>query len=245
MADERQGNYTNVASSAFQGAGTGAAVGSVVPVIGTAIGAAAGFVIGGVMGSLRAGKERRAFRREQARRRRVERRLHYLASPENFLANMNRLRAGYREEVASGAGPQMQQGVRSLVARRGLTGTGIGDTMLAQAQQAPEIEALRRAFGGAQELTQNQLQAEQFNASLGPYQEYLPPGLDPTTAQSIRNTAALFGQMRDPNKDFWGRPRSGITTGPTQQSLFPNSSTAPPTTQPIDYNSLFQYSGGF
>lgn len=236
------------AQTGAQGAQTGAAIGSIAGPIGTGAGAVIGFIAGGIIGGNRL---RRQQRREEARRRRLDRRLQYLSSPEHFFEEMNKLRAGYREQVAAGPGQQAQQGVRSLVARRGLTGTGIGDTMLAAAEQAPEIEALRQSFQGAQDLVGQQLANERFYGAQGPFpQGLLPQGLDAQTANSISAAGGIYSLLRDQKPTPFNRGQAPYQTStkPFQDSLFPSQQFGASTSQsvpPIDYDSLFQYSAGF
>src|SRR3989304_43559 len=103
-------------STAATGAGLGPAI---FPGIGTAVGAAVGFLWGGFAGG-------RAKAREARRKRKLEERIRFVTSPENFNAVFTQLTPLFRATIAQPIGAAVESATATENARRGLTGTGIG-----------------------------------------------------------------------------------------------------------------------
>lgn len=130
-------------SSGMQGAASGGSIGG-------PWGAIAGFVIGGFLGG---GKKKRAEKKQK----KLEKQLRVLASPEHLAATTKKLTPQFREQIAGGAGAELTGAIQTGVARRGLTGTGIGTALTAGAAAVPETMAFREALGQAQDVVGRQI----------------------------------------------------------------------------------------
>jgi len=119
-----------------------------------------GAVLGGLggMSSQKAAKTQ-AKRSRELLRRGVKRARQQL-TPEFLIKNAQKLNPLFRELVASGAGPQFQQNVASLLARRGLTGTGIGTALQGAALSAPGIFAAQQSIPVALQLAMARANAD-------------------------------------------------------------------------------------
>jgi hypothetical protein len=170
--------------------------------IGTGIGAVAGGIFGGLSGGK--GEDEAKKAKERQRQRAV-----VAASPGNLIENVRRVQPAVTNMIRSGIGPQFQSGVATNIARRGLTGTGIGTAMQNAALAAPGVFATQAAIPIAQQISSNQLGAE-----LG-----VPPFINPLTSTGQIFTPQTLGGLAG-------------TVG-TFSSLFPGKKAGPTSTLPL------------
>ena len=134
------------------GAATGASVGAAVGgPFGAGVGAAAGFVLGGLAG----GKAKDDAKKEQRRR---EQQILQLSSPQQILQNARKFQNQFGA-IAGLGGQALQSTVATNIARRGLTGTGLGTALTGAALSAPGIFATRDSLGRAQQTANLQVAA--------------------------------------------------------------------------------------
>lgn len=136
--------------SAMAGAQTGGSVGG-------PYGAIAGFVISGFMGGSKKKKMKQLAKKKQKR-------LQKLASPQHLADVTRQLTPLMRQDVAGGAGAELQQAIQTGVARRGLTGTGIGTALTAGASAVPEVMAFKMALGKSGDIVERQIGNEMGRA---------------------------------------------------------------------------------
>lgn len=193
-------------------------------------GAAAGFVIGGFLG----GKAKKKAKREQRQRNAEIRRI---SSPENYLATIKKLTPKFREQVASGMAPALQGSIASTLARRNLTGTGVGEAVRNLGQIVPGVEAGRMASQSAGDIINRQLRAltGERNVQSG------EPPVSVETGTQIAQIAALFRALGGGRQQ-----RNTPVSGPVEPAVRVDERTG----LPVDYStsSLFpqiQPSGRF
>lgn len=144
-------------SDIVQGAGTGAAAGAPAGPWGAAIGAGVGAVSGYFAGRSR----RKAEREQQALYHRATTNLGAKA----VMRLQRKLLPQFREQIAAGIGPQFSQQVADNLARHGLTGTGIGETIRDASYAVPGIEAFNQSLDRALQIKQAQSAAMLGRAS--------------------------------------------------------------------------------
>jgi len=140
--------------SGLAGAQTGGSMGG-------GYGAIAGFVIGGFMGG-------RAKKRAQKKEKKRQKQLKHLASPTHLAETTKELTPQFRQQIAGGAGAAMTGAIQTGVARRGLTGTGIGTALTAGAAAVPETMAFKEALGQAEGVINRQIEAKKGQAIYEP-----------------------------------------------------------------------------
>jgi hypothetical protein len=142
--------------SGLSGAQTGSAAGP--------WGALAGFVISGFMGGSRKGAMRKALAKKRHE-------LMGLASPKHLADVTQQLTPQFRQQVAGGAGAEASQAITDAVARRGLSGTGIGTALEGGAAAIPEIMAFKESLGTAKAVVTNQMNTARglAGSSVGEY----------------------------------------------------------------------------
>ena len=146
----------------------------------------------------------------KAQEQRIER-ARAAASPEQLIRNLQFLRPQFRELIAAGLGPQFQQGIASFLGKTGLADTGIGLTLGAAAEGAPEIFAFSSALDQAARVQTGQVSAELGLATS------LPPGVAQNPILQALEGAAR-GLFSTPEKT--DRPQGGA--GSAQDvDLFP------------------------
>lgn len=133
------------------------------------------------------------------------------ASAENFAGIVARLTPMFREVVAAGLGPAFQESVSRTMAKRGLTGTGVGAAFSNASAAMPNIMAFQSAMGEAGRIQEGQIGAELGAPIPG-------PRMDPFTTALVTGARAFFGTTASSRNESNSVPR------PDEQELFPNLS---------------------
>jgi hypothetical protein len=172
------------ANEVATGAAAGAAAGSVVPGIGTAIGAA----IGALGGYLTSSSKRKAEKKYRHRVRRAQR----LLKPGRIVADAQRVQPKFREMVAGGIGPGIEQRVASNLSRSGFSDTGTGEAVRALSLNLPG----QIASQGALSFTAQANQARAENMLGGAAQAPTESGWMAALAGGLQGGLGTFMNMQ-------------------------------------------------
>lgn len=171
--------------------------------------------VGAISGYMGARSKNKAARRQRDAIKAREAAALAALSPEAVSKAANKYRPLFREQIAGGEGPLLKQATASSLARHGLTGTGVGESIRALAQTAPDAEAFRRALERGYETQQSIA-----NTILGrPIPDYLrenPYGAALSGAAQGAFGASTGGQNKGPigGGDGWfGGTGFGGSTG--------------------------------
>jgi hypothetical protein len=88
-------------------------------------------------------------------------------NPRRIAKVTRRLIPLYRELIAGGAGPKIQDDIATILARSGLSDTGAADAIRALGEQAPGIFAFQQALSSAYDI-QSQRAAQLLGAPVSP-----------------------------------------------------------------------------
>jgi len=198
--------------SGIQGAGAGASLGSIFPGPGTAIGAGIGFIGGGLLG----GSSKKKARQADAKR---FRRIVSVATPDKLLEFMRTLQPKFREAlVTGGEADAMQAEIAGNIAKRGWSGTGVGEAMRNAGVIAPSIAAFNAALNEARNQQALLFQGVSGQNASVPFTQGTQSLFGSSSPSQLAQLGAIFKEL--------GNNKTSKSGGPlTQFDLLPGNST--------------------